>query len=259
VSLLYRGPLFLRGFDDDLRSALAAQMRRQGIDLRFETRVSRVERGDGGLVTHLESGDRLEADAVLYATGRAPLTRGIGLEEAGVELDAEGAVVVDRFSRSSVPSIWAIGDATNRINLTPVALHEGMCLARTLFQGTPTAPDHEDVASAVFSQPPIGTVGLTETQARERYGQVDIYRSSFRPLRHTLTGIDESTLMKLVVDRRSDRVVGIHMLGPDAGETIQGFAVALKARATKAQFDATIGVHPTGAEEFVTMRERVGE
>jgi glutathione reductase (NADPH) len=259
VSLLYRGPLFLRGFDDDLRTSLAEQMRRVGIDLRFETRVSAVERGDDGLVARLENGDALPADAVMYATGRAPLTRGIGLEEAGVELDDKGAVVVDRFSCSSVPSIWAIGDATDRINLTPVALHEGMCLARTLFRGEPTAPDHEEVASAVFSQPPIGTVGLTEAEARDRYDEVDVYRSRFRPLKHTLTGIDETTVMKLVVDRRSDRVVGVHMLGPEAGETIQGFAVALKSRATKAEFDATIGIHPTGAEEFVTMREKVSD
>ena len=259
VSLLYRGPLFLRGFDDDLRRTLAEQMRVQGIDLRFETQVSAVESGDSGLVAELAGGGRLEADGILYATGRTPLTRGIGLEEAGVALDAKGAVVVDRFSRSSVPSIWAIGDVTDRINLTPVAIHEGMCLAQTLFRGEPTAPDHEDVASAVFSQPAIGSVGLTEAEARSRYGEIDVYRSSFRPLRHTLTGIDETTVMKLVVDRASDRVVGVHMLGPEAGETIQGFAVAVKARATKAQFDATVGIHPTGAEEFVTMRERVGE
>jgi glutathione reductase (NADPH) len=165
-------------------------------------------------------------------------------------------VVVDAFSRSSVPSIWAIGDATDRINLTPVALHEGMALAATLFDGRPTQPDHETVPSAVFSNPPIGTVGLTEARAREVYGAVDVYRSRFRPLRHTLTGVDEETLMKLVVDPASDRVVGLHMLGPDAGEIVQGFAVALKAGATKAQFDATIGIHPTAAEEFVTLREK---
>jgi len=257
VSLLYRGPLFLRGFDDDLREGLAEQMRGRGIDVRFDARVASVEKGDGGLVAVLESGSELEADAVMYATGRRPLTRGIGLEGAGVELDAGGAVVVDEFSRSSVPSIYAIGDATDRINLTPVAIHEGMCLARTLFRGEPTAPDHEDVASAVFSQPAIATVGLTEAEARERYGEVDVYRSRFRPLRHTMTGIDETTLMKLLVDRASNRVVGVHMLGPEAGETIQGFAVALKSRATKADFDATIGIHPTAAEEFVTLREPV--
>ncbi len=258
VTLLYRGPLFLRGFDDDLRQGLADELHRQGIDLRFDTRVTAVERGDAGLVARLEGGDGLTADAVLYATGRQPLTREIGLEAAGVELDAQGAVVVDELSRSSVPTIWAIGDVTDRMNLTPVAIHEGMCLARTLFRDEPTVPDHEDVASAVFSHPTIGTVGLTETEARERYGEIDVYRSRFRPLKQTLTGSEERTLMKLVVDRASDRVVGVHMLGPEAGEIVQGFAVAVKARATKAQFDATIGIHPTAAEEFVTMREPAG-
>lgn len=256
VSLLYRGPLFLRGFDDDLRRGLAEQMRLQGIDLRFESQVATLQRGDAGLRVLLEGGGHLDADAVMAATGRSPLTRGIGLEEAGVDLDEKGAVVVDRYSRSRVPSIWAIGDATDRINLTPVAIHEGMCLARTLFRGEPTAPDHEDVASAVFSQPEIGTVGLTEAEARQRYGAIDVYRSSFRPLKHTLTGMPETTLMKLLVDPVSDRVVGVHMLGASAGETIQGFAVALKCRATKAQFDATVGIHPTAAEELVTMREK---
>jgi glutathione reductase (NADPH) len=156
-----------------------------------------------------------------------------------------------------VPSIWAIGDATDRINLTPVAIHEANCLARTLFGDEPTAPDHSNVASAVFSQPPIGSVGLTEAQARSAHAEVDVYRSRFRPLKHTLTGRDEQTMMKLVVDRASGRVVGVHMVGPEAGEIIQGFAVALKCGATKAQFDATIGIHPTSAEEFVTLREPV--
>jgi glutathione reductase (NADPH) len=257
VCLLYRGPLFLRGFDDDVRAALADEMRKQGIHLRFDANVSAVERGEDGLTAVLKQGGRLEADAVMYATGRRPLTAGIGLEEAGVDLDEKGAVVVDELSRSSQPSVWAIGDATDRINLTPVAIHEAMCLARTLFAGEPTAPVHEDVASAVFSQPAIGVVGLSEAAARERYQDVEVYRASFRPLKHTLTGRDEKTLVKLLVDRASDRVVGVHMLGPDAGETIQGFAVALKAGATKAHFDATIGVHPTAAEEFVTLREPV--
>jgi glutathione reductase (NADPH) len=256
VVQLYRGPLFLRGFDDDVRAALAVEMRKKGIDLRFDANVARIEKSDDGLRATLEDGSVEEADGILYATGRKPLTASLGLEEAGVELAPNGAVVVDAFSRSSVPSIWAIGDATDRINLTPVALHEGMALAATLFDGRPTQPDHETVPSAVFSNPPIGTVGLTEARAREVYGAVDVYRSRFRPLRHTLTGVDEETLMKLVVDPASDRVVGLHMLGPDAGEIVQGFAVALKAGATKAQFDATIGIHPTAAEEFVTLREK---
>jgi glutathione reductase (NADPH) len=255
VVQLYRGPLFLRGFDDDVRSTLAAEMVKKGIDLRFDATVAKIEKRGGGVVATLAAGERLAADLILYATGRHPLTRELGLEAAGVELDAAGAVVVDAVSRSSVPSIWAVGDVTNRINLTPVAIHEGMALARTLFGGQPTRPDHEDVASAVFSQPPIGSVGLTEAAARERYGDIVVFRSRFRPLKHTLSGRDEQTMMKLLVDRASDRVVGCHLVGPDAAEIIQGLAIAVKCRATKAQFDATIGVHPTAAEEFVTMRE----
>jgi glutathione reductase (NADPH) len=255
VVQLYRGPLFLRGFDDDVRATLASEMRKKGIDVRFDASVSKIEKRASGLVATLEDGEALESDAILYATGRLPLTRDMGLEEAGVELDARGAVVVDAYSRSSVENIWAVGDATDRINLTPVAIAEGMALANTLFGGRPTRPDHEDVPSAVFSQPAIGTVGLTEVDARERYGDVDVYRSRFRPLKHTVTGRDEQTMIKLVVDRASDRVVGCHMVGPEAGEIIQGLAIAVKCRATKAQFDATIGIHPTSAEEFVSMRE----
>jgi len=254
---LYRGPLFLRGFDDDVREFLAAEMRARKLDLRFEARVASIERSAGSLRVNLDDGSFLETDAVLYATGRVPKTRGIGLEEAGVELDAKGAVSVDALSRSSVPSIWAIGDATDRINLTPVAIHEGTCVAKTLFGGVDTRPDHTGVASAVFSQPPIGTVGPSEAVAREIHGEIDVYRSTFRALKHTLSGRAERTLMKLIVDRASDRVVALHMVGADAGEIIQGFAVALKCGATKAQFDATIGIHPTAAEEFVTMRDPV--
>ena len=252
---LYRGPLFLRGFDDDVRNFLAAEMRGRGVDLRFEANVASIAKVPGGLRATLEDASVLETDAILYATGRVPRTREIGLEEAGVALDAKGAVSVDAFSRSSVPSIWAIGDATDRINLTPVAIHEGMCLAKTLFGGVDTKPDHTGVASAVFSQPSIGMVGLGEAAAREAYGDIDVYRSAFRALKHTLTGRNEQTMMKLIVDHASDRVVAVHMVGADAGEIVQGFAVALKCGATKAQFDATIGIHPTSAEEFVTMRD----
>ncbi|HEY5657075.1 MAG TPA: glutathione-disulfide reductase [Myxococcota bacterium] len=260
VTQLYRGPLFLRGFDDDVRRMLAEDLRKAGIDLRFDARVARIERTSGsGLRLALEDGSALETDAVLYATGRLPLTRDLGLEEAKVELDEWGAVVVDAYSRSSVPSIWAIGDATNRVNLTPVAIHEGMCLAQTLFGDAPVAPDHANVPTAVFSQPPIGTVGLTEAQARERYGEIDVYRSRFRELKHTLPERDQQALMKLVVDRASQRVVGAHMVGSHAGEILQGIAIAIKCGATKAQFDATVGIHPTSAEEFVTMREPVAD
>ena len=257
VTQLYRGPLFLRGFDDDVRETLAEEIRRSGIDLRFDANVAAIERrGKGSLVATLEDGSTLDADTILFATGRRPLTADLGLENVKVELAPNGAIVVDEYSRTSVENIWAIGDVTDRINLTPVALHEGMCLAATLFDGRPTAPVHEDVASAVFSQPPVGAVGLNEAQARERYGEIDVYRSRFRELKHTLSGRDQQTLMKLIVDPSTDRVVGAHMVGQHAAEIIQGIAIALKCKATKAQFDATIGIHPTSAEEFVTLREK---
>ncbi len=256
VTLVHRGELFLRGFDDDVRRALAAEMGKRGVDLRFNRRVAAIERAGRGVDVTLDDGARLEADLVMFATGRAPNTHGIGLERAGVALDAEGAVRVDAYSCSSVPSIYAIGDCTNRKQLTPVAIAEGRAVAETLFNNNPMRPDYENVPSAVFSQPAIGTVGLTEAEARERYGEVDVYRSSFRPLKHTLSGRDEQCFMKLVVERASGRVVGAHMTGAEAGEIIQGLAIALKCGATKAQFDATIGIHPTAAEEFVTMRTK---
>ncbi len=257
VTLVHRGELFLRGFDDDLRRALAAEMTKRGIDLRFATTIERIERNGERLHVTLATGERLEADAVLCAMGRRPLTDGLGLEKSGVRLDAEGAVVVDRYSASSIPSIYAIGDATNRRNLTPVALAEARAFADTVFLGRPRAMDYRDIPSTVFSQPAVGTVGLPEAEARRLHGPVDVYRTTFTPLRHTLSGRAEKTFMKLVVDRATDRVVGCHMVGPDAAEIIQGFAVALRCHATKAQFDATVGIHPTAAEELVTMREKV--
>jgi glutathione reductase (NADPH) len=259
VVQLYRGPLFLRGFDDDVRRHLAEAIRRRGIDLRFDVNVDAIRATGRGLGATLTDGAEIEADQILLATGRRPKTRGLGLAEAGVALDSNGAVVVDDLSRASVPSIYAVGDVTDRVTLTPVALHEGECVARTLFGPEPVAPVYQDVPSAVFSQPPVGTVGLTEAEARARYGDIDVYRSVFRSLKGTLTGTDETTLMKLVVERASDRVVGLHMVGPEAGEIVQGFAVAIQCRATKAQFDATLGIHPTLAEELVTMREPVGD
>jgi glutathione reductase (NADPH) len=254
---LYRGELFLRGFDGDVRRALAAEMKKRGVDLRFRADVARIEKTGSGLRLTLYDGTTLETDAVLYATGRAPNTRGLGLEALGVATGARGEILVDDYSRSSVPSIWAIGDVTDRLNLTPVALHEGICFARTVFGDTPTRPDHRDVPTAVFSTPNIGTVGLTEEEARARHGDVLVFRSSFKPLRHTLTGRDEQTLVKLVVDRKSDRVLGAHMLGSEAGEIVQGLGVAVKCGVTKAQLDTTIGIHPTTAEEFVTLRQPV--
>lgn len=255
TKLLYRGDMILRRFDDDIRRTMAEEMRKKGVDLRLNTNLSRIERRNGALAATTTKGEVIEADQVMYATGRAPITRGFGLAEAGVEIDGRGAVVVDEWSRTSIPNIYAIGDCTNRLNLTPVAIHEGRCLAETLFNNNPQKPDHRNVATAVFGQPPVGVVGLTESQARETFDQIDVYRVSFRPLKHTITGRDETTMMKLVVDRAGGRVVGCHMVGADAPEIIQVVGVAVKAGVTKAQFDATIGVHPTAAEELVTMRE----
>ncbi len=257
VTELYRGEQILRGFDDDVRNALAEEIAKQGIDLRVGVNVTAIEKRGEALVLSLTDGTTLECDEVMYATGRHPNTDGLGLDTVGVELAANGAIKVDDFSRTNVDNIFAIGDVTDRINLTPVAIMEGHAFADTVFGGAPRKPDHSDVASAVFSQPPIGTVGLTEPQARERHGEVDIYRARFRPLKHTLTGREETTLVKLIVEPESERVVGVHMMGADAPEIVQLAGVALKCNATKAQFDATVGIHPTSAEEFVTLREKV--
>ena len=253
---LYRGASFLRGFDDDIRATLAAEMLKRGVDLRFKVDISQIEKTGDTLRAHLTDGHVIEADQILYATGRLPKTRNLGLERAGIELRESGAVIVDEYSRSSVESVYAIGDCTDRMMLTPVAIAEGMAVANTLFNNKPMRPSYLNVPTAVFSTPNCGTVGLTEEQARERNFKVDIYRTFYRPLKHTLTGRDERTMMKLVVDQASDRVLGCHMVGPDAGEIIQGLAVALNCGATKAQFDGTIGIHPTAAEEFVTMRSK---
>ncbi len=257
VILAYRGPVFLRGFDDDIRTTLAEEMAKRGVDLRFNAMIDRVERVDDCIRTTLSSGDVVQAEQMLCAIGRGPNTAGLGLEEIGVELSERGAVVVDEFLESSVSGIYAVGDCIDRIALTPVALAEGMAVAQTLFDDNPTVVDYASVPSAVFSQPSVGTVGLTEAEARAEGYQVEIFRSTFRPMVHTLSGRDERTMMKLVVDRVTDRVLGAHMVGHEAGEIIQGVAVALKAGATKATFDATIGIHPTAAEEFVTMRTPV--
>jgi glutathione reductase (NADPH) len=254
VTLHYRGPVFLRGFDDDLRVALAEEMRKRGIDLKFNSSVDRIEcRGDRFGIA-LDSGEEFDADQLLCAIGRVPNTAGLGLEEIGVDLSKRGAVVVDENLQSSVPGIFAVGDCIDRVALTPVALAEGMAIAESLFNDNPTVVDYTNIPSAVFSQPNIGTVGLTEAEARADGFDVEIFRSTFRPMVHTLSGRNEKTMMKLVVDHTTDRVLGVHMVGPDAGEIIQGMAVALKAGATKATFDSTIGIHPTAAEEFVTMR-----
>jgi glutathione reductase (NADPH) len=256
VTQVHRGPVFLRGFDDDLRLALADEMRKRGIDLHFSAVVTGLGRSADGIAVTLSSGAQLEVDLVMCCTGRHPNSAGLGLENSGVKRDVNGAIVVNEYSQSSVENIYAVGDVTNRRNLTPVAIAEGHAVADLLFGGQGRIVDHTRVPSAVFSEPPIATVGLTETEARARYGQVEIYKSIFRPLKHTLSGRDERAFMKLVVEPGSGRVVGAHMLGPDAAEIVQGLAIALQCGATKAQFDATIGIHPTAAEEFVTMREK---
>jgi glutathione reductase (NADPH) len=255
VTLLYRGPLFLRGFDDDARTFLAGEMRKKGIDLRFNASFKRLDRLPGGAArATLSDGGTLEADLVLCAMGRVPNTRGIGLPEAGVKLNEAGAIVVDAHYRSSAPNIYALGDVIDRVQLTPVAIAEAMVLARHLFGGGAEPLDYDNIPSAVFSAPPLGTVGLTEAQAAARFRRIQVFVSEFKPMKHTLSGRDERTLMKLVVDADTDRVLGCHMVGPEAGEIIQGLAVALKCGATKAQFDATVGIHPTAAEEWVTLR-----
>ncbi|MGH7928928.1 MAG: FAD-dependent oxidoreductase, partial [Candidatus Binatia bacterium] len=237
--------------------ALAEEMLKRGIDLRFKTDITKIVKANGKLVATLTDDSVLEAEQVLYATGRGSKTPDLGLEKAGVKLKYTGAVIVDDYSKSNVDSIYAIGDCTDRMMLTPVAIAEGMALANTLFNDKPTRPCYENVPTAVFSTPNCATVGLTEQQAQQENYKVDIYRTAFRPLRHTLTGREERTMMKLIVDQTSDRVLGCHMVGPDSGEIIQGLAVALNCGATKAQFDATIGIHPTAAEEFVTMRSKL--
>jgi len=259
VTQLYRGEQILRGFDDDIRHFVAAEMRKKGVALRTQAQVTQIERerGEGALQVTLADGTVLRADTVLYATGRRPNTEGLGLDELEVRLTPNGAVVVDEHYRSSMPTIHALGDVIDRVQLTPVALAEAMALVDHLFGAGTRRVDYELIPTAVFTDPNIGTVGLTEAVARERFGDVRIFRSEFKALKHTLSGSSERTLMKLVVDAKSDRVVGLHMVGADAGEIVQGFGVALKAGATKAQFDATIGIHPTAAEEFVTMREPV--
>ncbi len=257
TTLIYRRDLFLRGFDIDIRRHLAGQMSDKGIELVWNEVVDRIEATDDGLRATLGSGEVRAADQVMYAIGRTPNTANIGLEEAGVALTPGGTVIVDDYFRTSVDNIYALGDIIDRYQLTPVAIGEAMKLASNLYKGTRLTMDYADIPTAVFSNPPIGTVGLTEEDARARHGDVVVYRSEFRPLRHTLTGSDERTMMKLIVDRASDRVVGCHMVGPDAGEIVQGVAIALKCGATKAQFDATVGIHPTAAEELVTMREPV--
>jgi glutathione reductase (NADPH) len=254
VTQIYRGDAVLRGFDQDVRRVVSSELVKKGIDLRLEEDISSIVKTDSGLQLILKSGGTLEVDQVMYATGRVPLVRDLGLRDVGVDVRADGRIVVDDYSRTNIEHIFAVGDVTSRVNLTPVAIYEGHSFADSEFGGRSRPVNHEFVPSAVFSQPPVGTVGYTEEDAMTHFGPVDVYLSEFRPMKHTLSGRDEKTLMKLIVEREGQKVVGLHIVGPDAPEIVQGFAVAVKSGLTKERFDCTIGIHPTAAEELVTMR-----
>ena len=256
VTLVYRGENILRGFDDDVREHLRGEMERRGIKIVTRQTVDAVEKVDHGYCVELTDRESYVVDKVMFATGRRPNVSGLGLERAGVALSKTGAITVNEYSQTSVPHIYAVGDVTDRVNLTPVAIREGHAFADTVFGGRPTRVDHADVPTAVFSEPEFGVIGLTETQACAQLAKVDIYKTSFRPMKMTLAGRDTRSFFKLVVDGETDRVVGCHIVGPDAGEMIQLVGVAVKMRATKADFDATMAVHPTAAEELVTLRQK---
>jgi glutathione reductase (NADPH) len=256
VDLVIRRDRVLRGFDEESRTFVHEALAKGGIKMRTETQIARVTASNGKapFQVHTQLGGMFETDLVMYATGRVANTQGIGLEKAGVQVDKAGAIAVDEWSRTTAENIWAVGDVTDRINLTPVALMEGHCFADTEFGNKPRKPDHRNVPSAVFCQPELANVGLTEEEARRTLGDVRVFASAFTPMKYTLSGRQQRTFMKLIVEAATDRVVGVHMVGDDAAELIQGLAVAVKAGATKAQFDATVGIHPTAGEEFVTMR-----
>jgi glutathione reductase (NADPH) len=256
VTLVYRGENILRGFDDDVRAHLSAELEKRGIKIITRQIVESIEKVDHGLCVDLSDHEEIMADRVMFATGRRPNIAGLGLEAIGVAIGRTGGIVVDAYSQTSVPHIHAIGDVTDRVNLTPVAIRDGHAFADTVFGGKPTPIDHADIPTAVFSEPEVGAIGLTEAQACEQLAKVDIYKTSFRPMKATLAARDTRSFMKLVVDGTTDRVVGCHMVGPDAGEMIQLVGIAVKMKATKAQFDAVMAVHPTAAEELVTMRTK---
>jgi len=256
VTLIYRGDRILRGFDEDLRDGLTKAMAHRGIRVITGHVFTRIEKTSAGLAGHITGGDKLEADQIMFAIGRSPNTAALGLEGAGVKCDASRAVVVDNASQTTVPSIYAVGDVTNRVNLTPVAIREGHAFADTVFGGKAWTVDYETIPTAVFATPEIGTVGLAEQEARARYGAVDVYKGSFRPMKAILAGREEHMAMKLVVEAASDRVVGVHILGPDAAEIVQMAAVAIRMGAKKADFDQTMALHPSAAEELVTLREK---
>ena len=255
VVQIYRGEQILRGFDHDVQDTLAAEMKKNGIGIRLKTNVTELIRGADGLITlKLDDGSELQADTVMFATGRVPNVRGLGLRDADVHASPGGMIPVNEFSQTNLPNVFAVGDVTNRVNLTPVALMEGHAFADTEFGGNPRPVNHGFVPSAVFSHPPVATVGFSEKEAAVHYGELDVYKSVFTPMKHTLSGRQEKTMMKLLVQASTDKVVGLHVVGMDAPEIVQGFAVAIKSGLTKQQFDLTIGIHPTAAEELVTMR-----
>jgi glutathione reductase (NADPH) len=256
VTLVYRGENILRGFDDDVREHLRNEMTNRGITISCGHTVAAIHPADGAYRVTLSNGENIAADQVMLATGRRPNVKGLGLEAAGVKLASNGGIAVDQYSRTNVSNIYAVGDVTNRINLTPVAIREGHAFADTVFGNKPTTVDHSNVPTAVFSEPEVGVIGLTEAEAVRELRVVDIYKSSFRPMKATLAGRDTRSFYKLIVDGETDRVVGCHIVGPDAGELIQIVGIAVKMKATKADFDAVMAVHPTAAEELVTMREK---
>ena len=254
TTLVYRGEEILRGFDMDVRTLLHEEMSNRGIEVVCGQTIEKVEsRDDGSMMVVLSNGEEIAANQVLRATGRIAVTKGLGLEKAGVELADNQSIKVDEYSKTNVDNIWALGDVTDRVALTPVAIHEAMCFIDTEFRGIPTRPDHELIATAVFSQPEIGTIGLSEEQAAEKYPKLDVYRAHFRPMKNTLSGSAEKMLMKLIADNKTGTVVGIHIMGDGAGEMVQSLGVAIKMGATKEDFDRTMAVHPTAAEELVTM------
>jgi len=257
VCLIYRGDTVLRGFDDDIRAHIHAELKRSGVRVMTHANIMRIEEaGDGARRVFTDTGEELTAHAVIQAVGRMAHTRGLGLDKAGVETADDGAIIVDTFSKTNVDHIYAVGDVTNRINLTPVAIREGAAFAATVFGDEPTAFDHGDVASAVFTQPPVGVVGLTEHDARKAFGGVDVYKAMFKPMKNSLSGSESRMLVKLVVKQDDQRVVGVHMAGDDSPEIIQAVGIAVKAGLTKQQFDATCAVHPTVAEELVTLKDK---
>ncbi len=258
TTLVYRGPQILRGFDNEVRDHVAAEMAAKGINIKTESDIAAIAKTENGYTVTYQDGSTQDTGLVMYATGRVPMTDGLGLENAGVELGAKGEIKVDAYSKTNIDSIYAVGDVTARAELTPVAIREGAAFAETVFNDNPLAVDHSIIPTAVFSQPSIGTVGLGEEAAREAGHEIDVYAASFRPMKNTLSGNPEKTLMKLIVDKADDKVLGLHIVGPDSGEMIQAFGVAITMGATKAQFDATIAVHPTAAEELVTFKQPRG-